>query len=113
MNLETVEKEEVTILRFSGSFDTNTAPSVESQLKSMVTNRRYNLLLDFSNLDFISSAGIRVLLVIYKQLLGKGRMVICNSNEQVREVFEMTGLAGLIFNFYETEGQALENLNQD
>ncbi len=54
------------------------------------------LTLDFSGLDYVSSAGLRVLLAAYKRMAGKGGMKIRNVNEVVREVFEVTGFEDIL-----------------
>ena len=78
-----------------GRLDTTTAPELESFL-----NENYNgegaLLLDFKNLEYISSAGLRVLLSAQKR--AKGAMKLTNICELVMEVFEMTGFADILTN---------------
>ena len=55
-----------------------------------------SLTLDFGKLDYISSAGLRVLLTAHKAMAAKGGMKICNVNEVVQEVFEVTGFADIL-----------------
>ena len=109
MNIKTIEKQGVKIMQFSGSLDTNTSNEAQQQFKKELESGTTKILVDFAELDYISSAGLRVLLTTSKQLLGKGQLGICSMNEQVREVFEMTGLVDLVFKIYENEGQALSN----
>ena len=75
----------------SGRLDTNTAPELESELK---TDGVTGIVFDFSSLEYISSAGLRVLMTAYKAMAASGgSMRIVNSNDTVRGVFEITGLA--------------------
>ncbi len=73
-----------------GRLDTTTAPQFEQEIKKYISVP--NLQVDFKNLEYISSAGLRVLLAVYKQVTKQGgAMKLCNLNDQVMEVFEITG----------------------
>ncbi len=73
-----------------GRLDTTTAPQFEQEIKKYISVP--NLQVDFKNLEYISSAGLRVLLAVYKQVTKQGgTMKLCNLNDQVMEVFEITG----------------------
>lgn len=78
-----------------GRLDTMTAPELEKELKD-VMNDIDELTLDFANLDYISSAGLRVLLSAQKTMSKKGGMKVVNVNEMVMEVFEVTGFADIL-----------------
>ena len=78
-----------------GRLDTMTAPELEAELRDSL-NGVESLKLDFEKLDYISSAGLRVLLSAHKIMSGKGGMKITNVNEIVREVFEVTGFADIL-----------------
>ena len=82
-------------LALEGRLDTTTAPQLEAELKASL-NGVESLILDFSKLDYISSAGLRVLLSAHKQMAGKSGMKIRNANEIVQEVFDVTGFADLL-----------------
>lgn len=110
MLIKTVEKEGVQIVHLKGNLDTNTSPFAEDSFKEILEGGATRVLADFSELDYISSAGIRVLLSTAKKLQGKGQFGIFNLNQQVKEVLEMTGLAGLVFKIYESEDEALHQL---
>ena len=77
-----------------GRLDTNTSPEFESKVNEVVGDAE-KLILDFSKLDYISSAGLRVLLGTAQAMDGKGDMVVCNLTQSVREVFELTGFSRL------------------
>ena len=97
----TIEKKEnrseITLLP-AGRLDTTTAPQLEEQINA-VSEGAERLILDFQDLDYLSSAGLRVLLSAHKAFMkrGSGEMIICHVNETIQEVFEVTGFMD-IFN---------------
>ena len=91
---KTVNGTELT-LALEGRLDTVTAPELEKELKESLDGAE-RLILDFSKLDYISSAGLRVLLSAHKQMSAKGGMKVTNVNEIVREVLDVTGLADML-----------------
>ena len=82
-------------IALEGRLDTMTAPELEAELNSSLQNVD-SLTLDFSKLEYISSAGLRVLLSAHKAMSSKGGMKVTNVNEIVREVFEVTGFADIL-----------------
>ena len=82
-------------LALEGRLDTVTSPELEKELKDALTGVD-SLTLDFSKLDYISSAGLRVLLSAHKAMSAKGGMKVRNVNEIVREVFDVTGFADIL-----------------
>lgn len=80
----------------SGRLDTTTAPVLEKDLKESL-NGIEELTLDFTNLDYISSAGLRVLLSAQKAInAAKGTMVVTGANDIVKEIFEVTGFSDIL-----------------
>jgi anti-anti-sigma factor len=110
MQISIVEKEGVQIVHLRGSLDTQTSPVADGRFREVLDGGATRVLADFRELDYITSAGIRVLLGAAKQLQGRGWFGICNLNENVREILEMTGLAGLVFQVYGSEDEALHEL---
>ena len=82
-------------IALEGRLDTMTAPELEAELNNSLQNAD-SLVLDFSKLEYISSAGLRVLLSAHKAMSNKGGMKVTNVNEIVREVFEVTGFADIL-----------------
>ena len=82
-------------IALEGRLDTMTAPELEAELTKSLDGAE-SLVLDFSKLEYISSAGLRVLLSAHKAMNGKGGMKVTNVNEIVREVFEVTGFADIL-----------------
>ena len=82
-------------IELEGRLDTTTAPELEKELKDSM-DAATELTLDFSKLDYISSAGLRVLLSAHKAMSKKGGMKVVNVNEVVKEVFDVTGFADIL-----------------
>ncbi len=78
-----------------GRLDTTTAPELEADLKESL-NGVTELIMDLEKLDYISSAGLRVLLWAQKTMNQNGSMVVKNVSEVVNEVFEVTGFADIL-----------------
>ena len=78
-----------------GRLDTTTAPELEGTLKS-VFDGCSKLVFDFSNLEYVSSAGLRVLLASQKTMNKQGDMVIRNVDPSIMEVFEITGFVDIL-----------------
>lgn len=82
-------------ISLEGRLDTTTAPELEQTLKDSMESANL-LTLDFSKLDYISSAGLRVLLSAHKAMTKKNGMKVVNANEMVKEVFDVTGFADIL-----------------
>ena len=82
-------------IALEGRLDTTTAPELEQALKESM-DAAAALTLDFSKLDYISSAGLRVLLSAHKAMAKKGGMKVVNVNEIAREVFDVTGFGDIL-----------------
>jgi anti-anti-sigma factor len=107
MDLTTQESDGVTIVGFEGKLDTNTCPDAEVHLKKTLDDGAKKILVNFSKLDFVSSAGLRVLLSTAKRLESSGgELRICGLNETVNEIFEISGF-DTILSVFGTEQDAL------
>jgi len=83
------------VIRPEGRLDTVTAPELETVIKDTLPGLK-ELTLDFEGLDYISSAGLRVLLSAQKAMNAQGKMKLCNVNETVMEIFEVTGFSDIL-----------------
>mgnify|MGYP002627213759 CR=1 FL=1 len=83
------------IIALEGRLDTTTAPELEKELKDSQDTAN-ELTLDFAALNYISSAGLRVLLSTHKAMSKKGGMKVVNANEMVKEVFDVTGFVDIL-----------------
>ncbi len=80
----------------AGRLDTTTSPSFGQHLDSLLTRGERRLLVDFSSVDYISSAGLRVMLVLARGIRdGGGRLALCGMGESVRQVFYLAGFLPL------------------
>ena len=83
------------VIAVEGRLDTMTAPELETELRAGIDGVE-ELIIDFAGLDYISSAGLRVLLAAQKIMNRQGEMVIKNVNDEVMEVFEVTGFVDIL-----------------
>ena len=83
------------VIALEGRLDTTTAPDLENELKASL-NGITDLTLDLTNLDYISSAGLRVLLSAHKTMMKQGQMKVSNASDIVKEVFDVTGFSDIL-----------------
>ena len=95
MKIDQLKEGTTLTMKVSGRLDTMTAPQLESEITGHLDGIT-EFIMDFTDLEYISSAGLRVLLVTSKMMKGKGRFVIRNINETVREIFEVTGFLDIL-----------------
>ena len=95
MMIEIKKNADETIIEIVGRLDTTTAPALEKTINEDVADAK-NLVLDLKGLEYISSAGLRVLLSAQKKMQKVGEMKVCNVCESVMEVFEITGFADIL-----------------
>ena len=92
--MEMIERQQdgVTVLEVRGRLDSNTASQLEEKLQKILVEKEQKLLIDFSHLDFISSAGLRALLWGMKTIkAAKGKLALSSLKTNVKEVFEVSG----------------------
>ena len=82
-------------ITLTGRLDTTTAPQLENELKDSLPGVEH-LALDFAGLDYLSSAGLRVLLGAQKVMNKQGDMVVRNVNETIAEIFDVTGFCDIL-----------------
>ena len=95
MTIEIKRTAEVTTIDIVGRLDTTTAPELDKTINEDVADVK-NLVLDFKALEYISSAGLRVLLSAQKKMQKIGSMKLIHVCEEVMEVFELTGFADIL-----------------
>ena len=95
MTMEIKKNAEATIIEIVGRLDTTTAPALEKAIQEDIGGAK-NLVLDLKAVQYISSAGLRVLLGAQKKMQKIGSMKVVNVCEAVMEVFEMTGFADIL-----------------
>ena len=95
MTIEIKKSAAETIIEIVGRLDTITAPSLDKTISEDVADAK-NLILDLKGMEYISSAGLRVLLGAQKKMQKIGSMKVINVCQEVMEVFEMTGFADIL-----------------
>jgi anti-sigma B factor antagonist len=105
MKIQTLEENGIGTARLEGSLDGKTAPEVREQLRPfLATNSK--LILDLTKVDYLSSAGLRLLLLLYRDLSGrKGKLVLVGVSEDIRAVMSHTGFLNF-FILASSEGEA-------
>ncbi len=108
MQISVKTTNEVKVLAFEGRLDSQTSPDAQQQLNRLIEEGETKILVNLEKLDYISSAGLRVLLVVAKQLKATdGELRICSLNEVVKEVFDISGF-DMILPISASESDALE-----
>ena len=95
MTIEIKRKAEEIVLQVAGRLDTTTAPALDKAIVENINGIK-SLVLDLKELEYISSAGLRVLLSAQKKMQQIGEMKVINVCEEVMEVFEITGFADIL-----------------
>lgn len=95
MNIEKYCNGNVVTLSVSGRLDTTTAPALETAVSETIGGCE-QLVLDFAGLEYISSAGLRVILKAQKSMAAKGGMKLLHVNETIMEIFEITGFCDIL-----------------
>ena len=95
MTIEIKRNADATVIDLVGRLDTTTAPALDKTIAEDIGDTK-NLVLNIKGLEYISSAGLRVLLSAQKKMQKIGSMKVTNVCEAVMEVFEMTGFADLL-----------------
>ena len=95
MTIEIKKSQEATTIEIAGRLDTITAPALDKTINEDITDTQ-NLVLDLKGVEYISSAGLRVLLAAQTKMQKIGTMKVVNVCAEVMEVFEMTGFVDLL-----------------
>jgi len=108
----TVKKKETHSIVFaSGRIDAISSDELEDNLISLLDQGETNIILNLNNVEYISSAGLRVLVVIAKQMYDSGNFCLCNSSENVLEIIEMAGF-NVFMTIYDDLETAEANVNE-
>ena len=95
MTIEKKINNDAVTLIVSGRLDTQTAPELENELDEVLTGLK-ELTLDFANLEYVSSAGLRVILKAQKAMNAQGSMKLTGVNDSIMEVFDITGFLDIL-----------------
>ncbi len=95
MKIDQIKNANALTIALEGRLDTMTAPQLEAELKSALPGVE-SLIFDLKNLEYISSAGLRVLLSAQKTMNKQGTMKVIHANEMILEIFEVTGFSDIL-----------------
>jgi anti-anti-sigma factor len=110
MEIEARKEGNVMVLAVKGRIDAVTAPEFEKRVLGMITDEDCTLVLNLNSLEYISSAGLRSILLSAKQIKAKnGKLIFTSLQGPVKEVFKISGF-GSLFKIYDTEAEALRQI---
>ena len=110
MEITEERRGDVLILRIIGKLDSSTSKDLEEKILSIIASSQGKLVIDLSQLDYVSSAGLRVFLLAAKRMDGaKGKMILCSLKDAVKQVFDIAGFSSLLTLTASTE-EAIKNL---
>ena len=95
MTIEKIANGTELTVNLAGRLDTTTAPPLEAEMQASIPGVE-KLVMDFAALEYLSSAGLRVLLASHKAMSKQGKMVIKNVNETISEIFDVTGFSDVL-----------------
>jgi anti-anti-sigma factor len=106
MEITENKRNNVVVVSVQGRVDATNAGVLEQKLIGLIAGGETRLVLDAARLDYISSAGLRVLLVVMKRLRTGGSLALCALQPQIREIFDIAGFSS-IFTIHDTLNEAI------
>lgn len=111
MNIQITSLEKVKIIRIQGELNTATSAEAETKIHQLILGGNHHLIVDLGELDYISSAGLRIFLSANRLIKkSNGEIRFCNFNKTVHEVFQISGFL-LIFKYFPDLGSAINDLH--
>jgi anti-sigma B factor antagonist len=108
MNLKEITSDKAIIIEIEGRLDTTNFSQLENKIMGHVDAGKINILVDCSNMDYVSSSGLRIFLMSLKKITSlNGHFVLCGLQENIQEIFEISGFTS-IFKIYDTQKIALD-----
>lgn len=96
MNITKIKNNDTLIVVLKGRLDTTSSPQLEAELEHSLTEEVQDLVFDLQGLEYMSSAGIRVIMASEEIMSGRGGMKLLHVNEEIIDIFEMTGLIDIL-----------------
>jgi len=110
MEAQVEEKGEVVVVHIEGRLDAASSPQLEKQINGVIDAGHFKVILDCTNLDYLSSAGMRLMLSVFKKLKGvEGKLVACNLKDEVMNVIKMAGFHQVL-EFYPSIEESMNHL---
>ena len=107
MEITVRDEGDTKVVMLNGKLDTNTTSAAENEINTLLDGGASKLLINFEQLSYISSSGLRLLLATAKRLKGSGgELKVCSLNEMATEVFEISGFSSIL-NVFSSEQEAL------
>ena len=107
MEITVRDEGDTKVVMLNGKLDTNTTPTAEGEINALLEAGASKLLINFEQLSYISSSGLRLLLATAKRMKGSGGdLRVCSLNEMAKEVFEVSGFSSIL-NVFTNEADAL------
>jgi anti-anti-sigma factor len=108
MNIIEESVEDRVVFRFEGRLDATTAPQLETKIQKVIDDKHHKVAIDFSQIDYLSSAGMRLLLSLTKKLSSlEGSLVIFSLHDDVMEIIRMAGFEKVL-HIFPSEVEALK-----
>ncbi|MFT7618882.1 MAG: anti-sigma B factor antagonist [Planctomycetota bacterium] len=109
MKINSESGDNFTVVNLDGKLETNTSPEAEVHLNGLIEAGESRIIVDFMKLDFVSSAGLRILLSTAKKLKANGgELRVCSLNETVQEIFDISGF-GMLLSVFPNKSAATES----
>ena len=96
MDIKIIEDGKPTVFALVGRLDTNTSPQLEEFAGELFESGKLDIIVDMAECDFVSSAGLRVIVAMQKRVVNNGSLVFRNVQSDVMDVFEMTGFSRIL-----------------
>jgi anti-sigma B factor antagonist len=110
MDIKIRESAEIRIIHFNGRLDSGTSPEAETLINKLLDAGHNRIIINLSETEWVSSSGLRVLLVTAKKMSAmKGKVIICQLNEVVKEILDISGFS-TILDITASEGEALSGM---
>jgi anti-sigma B factor antagonist len=110
MDISEDRKADAVILALSGKLDATTAKTFEDRILGVINGGTQRLVVDLSQLDYVSSSGLRVIILAAKRLQTVGgKIVLCSMKDQVRQVFDLAGFSSML-SIYGSRDEAIKGL---
>lgn len=110
-NTTLIEKNDINIIYINGYLDAHSAPNLENEIQNLLNNNKFKLIIDFSNLEYISSAGLGVFMTFIELIReNNGDMKFVNMKEKVKTVFDLLGFH-ILFEIYDNLDTTIENFS--
>lgn len=111
MDIQIRQQTGIYIAALSGKIDATTADDLEDALMGLIEEGANNILLDMAGVSYLSSAGLRILLLVAKHLYGSGQLALCSLQDGVDEIIEMAGFASFMTIFPTLDEACQQMLN--